>query len=457
MKKILLLHARGGAALEHALPRMAQHGELHVLAVQPMPTVTEALWRPACRSVTDISDERLSGPALVDRVVQEAEALRADAVLTLSEHLVLVAAAATTCLGLRGAGSGAVRARDKRLMRETWRTAGVPIPAFASVGSPEELLGVVRELSPPLLLKSAWGAGSLGHLVIESERDARAAWSRCQEALARAAAAFPLEYLHPDASLDMLVEEMLEGDIDSWLPGSSGHADYLSVEGLVLDGTYHPLCIMARLPTIPPFTELGILAPCLLPDHLQKVVEEASREAVDALGLDTCATHAELKLTADEGVVPIEVAARFGGMMILRQIEEVFGLDPVALLLQHLLGVPGRPPDRMLMTADARAAAASVVLIGADARGRPWKDDDLVWDASAVDWARLVSPASEVMPVPGLTVPNGSTFPRYRSTDGSRSAAGIAFLRSPDPDTLVRDAHGVIDGLESAVRAAQGR
>ncbi|WP_346137229.1 hypothetical protein [Lentzea roselyniae] len=41
---------------------------------------------------------------------------------------VLLVAHVADRLGLAGAGPNIVRARDKRLMRETWRDAGVPIP-----------------------------------------------------------------------------------------------------------------------------------------------------------------------------------------------------------------------------------------------------------------------------------------------------------------------------------------
>jgi biotin carboxylase len=450
MTTIVYLYSRGGAALEYALPILAQRGEVHVIAVQPLPSATEHRWRPACRSVTDLSDRPPLGEELVDLVTARAEALSADLVFTLSEHAVLVVAEVSRRLGLRGPGSNAVRSRDKRLMRETWRAAGVPVPRFMPVATVDELAAAVDALTPPVLLKSAWGAGSLGQLVVRSAGESRAAWAQCHESLGRAQAGGPLEYLYPSAGSAVLAEEIVNGDPDGWLATASGYGDYLSVEGLVLDGRYHPLCVAARLPTIPPFTELGCVLPCVLPDHLQKVVEEAARGAVDALGLENCGTHTELKLLPGHEVSVIESAARIGGMMIARQMVDVFGIDPIGMLVDHSLGRPVDLPDRMLTAADADGATASVVLIGTDATGRPW-DHDLVWDPAIVDWDSLVSPGTTVEPVDGLTIPSGSTFPRYGLADGSRCAAGLAYVRAGDSATLMRDSRAVIDGLENGL------
>src|SRR4051794_23662327 len=129
MKKILYIYVKGGAPLEYAFPRIAACGELHVLALAPLPTTAEDIWRPCCTDIQVLPDPA-RGDELVDQLVAHAKAIGADAILTLSEFAVLAVAHAAHRLGLAGAGLGITRARDKRAMREAWDATGVPVPRF---------------------------------------------------------------------------------------------------------------------------------------------------------------------------------------------------------------------------------------------------------------------------------------------------------------------------------------
>ena len=125
----------------------------------------------------------------------------------------------------------------------------------------------------------------------------------------------------------------------------SGWGDYVSVEGVVVDGDFHPVCLSGRMPTVAPFTERAGITPAPLPHDAQERIMALARDAVDALGLRNCGTHTEIKLGADGRMWVIETAARFGGAMTVPQIEEVFGLDLIGMLVDHLLGrrCPGPP------------------------------------------------------------------------------------------------------------------
>jgi biotin carboxylase len=453
MKKILFVYARGGAPLEYALPRIAACGELHVLAVTALPTATAAQWQPCCTTIVDRSAARLRGEPLVDALVERAKAVGADAVMCLSEFAVLAVAQAADRLGLPGAGGGARRSRDKRLMRETWRDAGVPVPAFRRVGSADALRRAFAELRPPLLLKPAWGAGSIGQVVLREETDIAAAWRTVSDALGKAAGVGYGEMYETRAAGHLLAEEIVRGSTSGWY-GQPGYGDYLSVEGIVAQGSYHPVCITSRIPTIPPFTELSNNAPCVLPEPLQRRIEEVARRAVCSLGLDTCGTHTEIKLAAGGELAVIESAARFGGCMVAREVETVFGLDLITMLTRQLLGYPVRYPRRLLVT--GRRAAASLALIPTNAAGTPWTTAP-VWDSRAVDWGRLLSPGSTIETVRGLTVPDGSRIPPYDPSSGAANWAGIFFVTAVDADTLLTDCHSVLNGLEGALSRGAAR
>jgi biotin carboxylase len=447
MSRILYVYVKGGAPLEHAFPRLAARGELHVLALMPLPEVAEGEWRPHCAEITELQGEVPRGDELVDLVVNHAKEIGAEAILTLSEFAVLLVAHAATRLGLVGAGHGVVRARDKRLMRETWRAGRVPIPRFRRVDVEEDLFDAVTELTPPVLLKPAWGAGSVAQLVLESTVDVASAWSEVADALVKGGEAGMNELYQSGTDADLLVEEIFTGSTDGWYE-QGGYGDYVSVEGIVARGVYHPLCITGRLPSIPPFTEVASTAPSVLALPLQRRIEDVSRQAVDALGLDTCGTHTEIKLAADGGLTVIETGARFGGVMITREIEEVFGLDPIAMLVDELLGRRVDYPAQMLV--NGGKAAASVAVIPTDATGVPWRTTP-IWAPGSVDWSRILSPGTEIEQVKAFSMPEGERVPAYDPSGGSRNWLGVFVVIAEDADTLLRDCNAVLNGLELAL------
>jgi hypothetical protein len=190
--------------------------------------------------------------------------------------------------------------------------------------------------------------------------------------------------------------------------------------------------------------------PSVLPEHLQRKIEATARAAVDALGLETCGTHTEIKLTDGTGLSVIESAARLGGVMIAAQIEQVFDYDLIGMLVDGLLGLPVVAPEHMLTGRDARGAASSLPLIACDAAGNPWTRD-LIWDEGRVEWTGLVTEGTRIEAVPGFTIPDGTLMPRHNPGSGAVERGGIFYVRAGDPGTIVRDARAVLNGMESAL------
>ncbi|MER8184436.1 ATP-grasp domain-containing protein [Kitasatospora sp. NPDC094015] len=449
MSAILFVHARGGPPLEYALPRMAAHAEVHVLALAPLPDTGAEVWRPHCASITEA--EPVDGAALVDLIAARAGLVAAEAVLTFSEYAVVAVALACRRLGLAGAGEQVAAARDKRLMRRIWRDAGVPVPGFAEIHRAADIDAAFDRLTPPLLLKAAWSAGSTAHLTVHDRRQAARAW-RLGRAVMAASAEDGYAELHSAGAgvSDFLLEEIVTAGTLGWFTGP-GWGDYVSVEGIVADGVYHPLCITGRLPTVPPFTERASIAPVELPEPLQRRIEQASRAAVDALGLETCATHTELKLApGGEGTWLIETAARFGGVLTTRQAEEVFGLDMIGMLTRQLLGRPVAYPPRMLT--EGTGAAGSLVILAVDRAGEPWTDLPC-WDFDAVDWAELLDPGSTIELVRERSLPPGTPMPAYLEAEGANTMAALCFLTARSAPALLADCARIVDALPKALTA----
>ena len=56
-------------------------------------------------------------------------------------------------------------------------------------------------------------------------------------------------------------EKFLQGDAEYWFGTDSPYADYISLEGIVIDGVYHPVAITQNHPLVPEFTETVSMTP----------------------------------------------------------------------------------------------------------------------------------------------------------------------------------------------------
>jgi biotin carboxylase len=235
-----------------------------------------------------------------------------------------------------------------------------------------------------VLVKLAYGAGSIGQQIVRGIRELDSAVARLLEATEAARRAGKHEFSEQSGFPQLVAEEIIESTTESWYAEDGyGYGDYLSVEGLVRDGEYFPLAMTGRLRTIEPFTELGNVAPCVLSRDRKEQIVALVRTAIDALGFDNCATHTEMKLMANGGVSFLETAARMGGVAIAKEVDEVFGIDYINLFLDVMLGE--RAPIPSFEQNPPRCAAASVALIGCDSNGTPWRGAK-TFEPEQVDW-----------------------------------------------------------------------
>ncbi|MEV0581066.1 ATP-grasp domain-containing protein [Streptomyces sp. NPDC050392] len=450
MSKVLLVHAKGGPPLGHVLSRAAARSQVHLLALSALPPSVAGSAARLCASVETPADAERAN--LVSLIVSRARAVRAEAVLTFSEYAVVAVAEACEELGLAGAGSASALARDKRLMRRTWQEHGLPQPEFRPVATEADLHAATEALTFPLLLKAAWSAGSTAHQIIRSPHEASAAWSRSREVMAESAQLGYAELHVAEAQADFVVEEIVTGLATDWFD-EPGWGDYVSVEGVVADGVFHPVCLSGRMPTVEPFTERAGITPALLPPEAQERVVALAREAVDALGLSNCGTHTEIKLGADGRMWLIETAARLGGAMTVPQIEEVFHLDLVGMLVDHLLGRPVDWPQQARTPAQASGAAGSLVVLAVDGSGEAWQDLR-VWDFPVVSAGVPLSRGSELSVVTESSLADGSVVPVYDPAAGANTMAALCLLSAADPRTVLRDFEALVDALPRVLPAA---
>ncbi|MEU3842707.1 ATP-grasp domain-containing protein [Streptomyces sp. NPDC028635] len=451
MAKVLYVHAKGGPPVGYALPRVGARSEAHLLALSELPA-GRAL-EGHCASV--VARGAAWEDDLVDVIASRAREVGADAVVTFSEYAVVAVAEASRRLGLRGAGPAAALARDKRLMRAAWERRGIPQPRFRPVATAQQLASATGEMQCPLLLKAAWSAGSTAHQIIATPADAPAAWARSYAVMTESARLGYAELHVPGAGEDFIVEEIVSGRAEEWFE-QPGWGDYVSVEGVVVEGDFRPVCVSGRMPTVAPFTERAGITPAALGTEAQTRIVDLARQAVDALGLENCGTHTEIKLGDRGRMWVIETAARFGGAMTVPQIEEVFGLDLIAMFTEQLLGGSPDWPAGALTPADAKGAAGSLVVLAVDGSGEPWRHRH-VWDSASVVRSAPLSTGSTLCVVGESSLPDGTPVPVYDPAAGANTMAGLCLLSADRPQTVVRDFTALVDALPDIlpVHAAQ--
>lgn len=450
-KKLLFVIGAGGAPFEHLLPRLVARADVYAFVASKISAYQEGLLRQWCVDAVNF-DRADPSTDITAALVQAARRYGADGIVTFSELTVLAVAEACQVLGLPGPGPNARLARDKWLMRKRWAEAGLPVPKFVRVENIRDLEAATRTLKMPFLLKPSGRGGGIGQQIIDAGTSLEEALRNIDAELEQATRHGIVEY--SSARLDFahcVAEEIIESTTDSWYDDPR-YGDYLSVEGIVADGVYHPICITARLPTLPSFAETVALSPCVLREDLQRKIEKLATDAVDVLGLETCATHTELKLVSGERMCLLETAARTAGSTATAIAEAVFGVDMIGLYTSEALGIPQSYPERMLV--DGKGAAAVVYLIGADSAGRPW-GSEVPFNWKHLDWGELVSPASRVELIPSQMAEDGAIVAPYHPGAGALNNAGSAMLYSPDPETLLTDSYRLVDSLEAALRACQ--
>ena len=200
---------------------------------------------------------------------------------------------------------------DKYEMRKAFLASGLPVPKFVEAGrdfSPD----IVRDFSYPLIVKPTDRSGSRGIMKVESPQDLPLAveTSRTQAFSQRA-----------------IVEEFIEGP------------EY-SAESISFRGQPHLLALTKKYTTeAPHFIETGHMEPSDIPDRLHPSIWETLSKALDALGIEYGASHAEFRLQPDGSIRLIEIGARMGGDCIGSDLVRIStGMDFTRMVIDVACG-----------------------------------------------------------------------------------------------------------------------
>ncbi|MFE7805463.1 acetyl-CoA carboxylase biotin carboxylase subunit family protein [Streptomyces sp. NPDC057430] len=244
-----------------------------------------------------------------------------DLVASTSESDVLRAARLRARLGLPGQDVASATAyRDKVVMKELARAAGVRVPAFAAVDSPQDLLDFVDAHGLPVVVKPRAGAGAEGVAFLRERADITAFFTRERGS--------EVPYLP-----------------GQWMVESLAHGAFHHVDGIMRDG---------RIVHSWPARYTGGLAErvrenlhagstLLAPDDA--VTHALQRMAADVVAAlppapHPLAFHLEAWLGPDGVPVLCEIASRAGGSLIGDQYIRAFGVHLAREGLRAQCGLP---------------------------------------------------------------------------------------------------------------------
>jgi phosphoribosylaminoimidazole carboxylase (NCAIR synthetase) len=360
---------------------------LGVIAQEPLERLAPAVasrvvghWRVA--DVTRPDQLRGALTALADRHGPVARAF--GAYEQLQHPLALVREA----LGIPGLPSAAAhRFRDKAVMKDTLRTAGLPVARHALIPTMDAVPAAVAAVGFPLVLKPPAGAGARAtHRVADAAQ------------LATLLAEMP-----PSPQAPWLAEEMLQG---------TEH----SLESVSVNGTVVWQSITRYAPTPlevleNPWIQWTVVLPREVDAPAYADIRAAGGAALAALGMDTGVTHCEWFRRPDGSLALSEIAARPPGANMTTMISRATDTDFVAAWVRLLVQGTFQPPERKYAVGTAYLRGQGVgQVVGVDGL------DDVRRELGA-----LVCDAR--IPRPGV-VPTGS----YE---------GEGFLMVRHPDTAV--------------------
>lgn len=298
----------GGGVLQHSLVTTALRKGLRVLLLDPDPRAVAAEDSDVfCVVSGDDFDETL-------RLAKEYDVCGIVTAATDKPLLMMQRIAST--LGLPFPSLAAVRATThKDLLKAVLESEGLACARGSMVGSDGPHLERVQDLCYPLVVKPTDSSGSRGVSLVDNESELEVAIG---------------EAFRQTRKGDVLAEEFIEGP------------EY-SVESLTCSGHTTVVQITEKFTTgFPYLVEMGHVQPGALNPVSRKAIIEITKNLIQAIGLDHCACHTELKLT-EQGPVIIENGCRLGGDFITSVLTPAStGVDMEAALIDI---ASGRKPD----------------------------------------------------------------------------------------------------------------
>lgn len=214
-------------------------------------------------------------------------------------------------LGLAGNSMEATfKSTNKHAMRRAFEANGDPSPKSILVDETTDLSALV--LTYPIIVKPTDRSGSRGICKLET----------------------------PDGLADAVTAAMSEGFEKKVLVEEYADGQEYSVEGISFQGQHHILAMTLKYTTgAPRFIETGHMEPAPVSEDTFARVKQVVTHALDSLGIENSASHAELKIAEDGSIRLIEIGGRMGGDCIGSDLVRYStGIDYVRAVIQVACG-----------------------------------------------------------------------------------------------------------------------
>ena len=247
-------------------------------------------------------------PLFIDLVAFLSKKMKVDRVIALEEFDVVTAALIREHFSLPGLkASGAKVFRDKLLMAVESQKAGINVPAFVPLVSPDDVNEFMERVPGPWVIKPRSDVSAIGIRKVEHPDEV---WSVIEEMNER-------ENLRERSSYYVLAQ---------FIPGEVYHVDSIVNGGKVI---FSGVNKYGRPPLQVAHLGGSYISRTVLrgsPD--EKSLTDTNKKLVKALGLQKGATHAEfIKSEADGKFYFLEIAARIGGAYIADVLEAASGIN----------------------------------------------------------------------------------------------------------------------------------
>jgi biotin carboxylase len=376
----------------------AQKLGVELVAAIDMPRELAELWHEPLGARFDETEQATAA------VLAYAARRPLDAVLAVDDTGALLAAAASTALGLpHNRPEAAEAARDKALMRTLMQRAAVPVPHFRVCSTADDFATLAHEIEYPCVVKPTRLNGSRG--VIRADD--------------------PPAFVAAATRLARLLHQIYPGDepqpflVEAFVPGFE-----VALEGILHAGRLQVLALFDKPDPLdgPFFEETIYVTPSRLPEAVQAAIGRCAEHAARAIGLETGPVHAELRVN-ERGPWLIEVAGRSIGGLCSRTLQ--FGTDATLeeLIVRQACGMPIESLSRA-------GSAGGVMMI-------PIPGEGLLRRVSGEEQARAVPGVEDVQ----ITARIG--YPIVPLPEGD-SYLGFIFARGDTPadvETALRAAH----------------
>jgi hypothetical protein len=248
---------------------------------------------------------------------------RVDACFAAYEQAQLPLALARERLGIAGMSSRAAeRFRDKAVMKDALRAAGIPVARHALLVTRQEAERFVNAVGFPIVVKPPAGAGARATFRIAS--------------LAELHTLFV--HHHPSPERPLLAEEFLRGREHSLETVSvAGRAVWHSLT--VYDPT--PLDVMEH-----PWIQWTVLLPREVDAPAWRDIRDIGARALEVLGMETGVSHCEWFRRDDGSVAVSEIAARPPGAQITTMMSRATDTDFVRDWVALMMFGEFTPPER---------------------------------------------------------------------------------------------------------------